>query len=57
MTMLDDRDRLLLDTLRSLAKANEEIERLREVLEKIKGGRSADPQLDAIRVLGQSPSK
>jgi len=31
-----------------------EIDRLRAVLEKIKGGRSEDPQLDAIRALGQA---
>lgn len=37
----------------NITEAANEIERLRAVLEKIKGGHSTDPQLDAIRALGQ----
>lgn len=44
-------------TSAELSKAKAEIDRLRAVLEKIKGGHSEDPQLDAIRALGQEPPR
>lgn len=62
--MIDIVDRLRFDATRcelqfskgvagNINEGADEIERLRKVLEKIKGGHSEDPQLDAIRALGQ----
>lgn len=62
--MIDIVERLRFDAVRcevqfskgvagNITEGADEIERLRKVLEKIKGGRSEDPQLDAMRALGQ----
>jgi hypothetical protein len=64
--MIDIVERLRFDAVRcevqfskgvagNITEGADEIERLRKTIEKIKSGRSEDPQLDALRTLGQRP--